>query len=112
MTSPDQVISELSGGNQQKISVAKWLAAEADILLFDEPTVGIDVGAKDHMHRLIWDLAASGKTVLIISSDLREVVQLADRVLVMAHNRICADLPNNGQYEGMSRQIMRVVVRS
>ncbi|PDQ34789.1 MAG: hypothetical protein B5766_09370 [Candidatus Lumbricidophila eiseniae] len=112
MTSPDQVISELSGGNQQKISVAKWLAAEADILLCDEPTVGIDIGAKDQMHRLIWDLAASGKTVLIISSDLREVVQLADRVLVMANNRICADLPNNGQYEGMSRQIMRVIVRS
>src|SRR6218665_4225063 len=112
MTSPDQVISELSGGNQQKIGVAKWLGAEADILVCDEPTVGIDIGAKAQMPRLIWDLAASGKTVLIISSALREVVQLADRVLVMANNRICADLPNNGQYEGMSRQIMRVIVRS
>lgn len=110
MSSPAQTVSELSGGNRQKISAAKWLAADADILIFDEPTVGIDVGAKDEMHRLIWDLAATGKAILVISSDLREVVQLADRVLVMASARIRADLPNSGQYESMSREIMEVIV--
>lgn len=112
MTSPAQTVSELSGGNQQKISAAKWLAADADILIFDEPTVGIDVGAKDEMHRLIWELAGRGKAVLVISSDLREVVQLADRVLVMAGGQLRADLPNTGAYDGMSREIMRVIVRS
>lgn len=111
MTSPAQTVSELSGGNQQKISAAKWLAADADILIFDEPTVGIDVGAKDEMHRLLWNLAGQGKSILVISSDLREVVQLADRVLVMADARLKADLPNSGSYEAMSREIMQVIVR-
>ena len=65
------------------MSAAKWIAAEAELLIFDEPTVGIDVAAKDAMHRLIVELAEDGTAILLISSDLREVVQLADRILVM-----------------------------
>jgi len=110
MTSATQVISDLSGGNQQKVSVAKWIAADAEILIFDEPTVGIDVAAKDEMHRALWDLAGNGKAILMISSDLREVVQLSDRVLVMVEGQMCADLANSHSYDGMSHQIVRVIV--
>ena len=74
-----QPAGSLSGGNQQKVSAAKWIAAKAELLIFDEPTVGIDVAAKDAMHRLIVELAEGGAALLVISSDLREVVQLADR---------------------------------
>ena len=112
MHSPRQNVGELSGGNQQKVSAAKWLAADAGILIFDEPSVGIDVGAKDEMHHLLWQLAMEGKTVIMISSDLREVVQLADRVLVMGANRILVELRNTHFYEEMSRRIMDAIVRS
>ena len=110
MTSLSQPVANLSGGNQQKVSAAKWLAAHADVLIFDEPTVGIDVGAKDEVHRLIWDLAGSGKAILLISSDLREVVQLADRILVMAAFRLRADLPNTRSYDEMSQAVIRAIV--
>ena len=100
-------MGNLSGGNQQKVSIAKWLAAEADILIIDEPTIGIDVKTKDALHELIWDLARSGKAVLLISSDMPEMVRLADRILVMKGGRIVAEIENNRIYDEMSAEIMK-----
>lgn len=102
----DQDVGNLSGGNQQKVSVAKWLAAEAEILIVDEPTVGIDIRTKGYLHRLIWDLAEQGVAVLLITSDLSEMILLADRVVVMKDFRMIGDQPNTYNYEQMSRQIM------
>lgn len=102
-----QTVGNLSGGNQQKVSIAKWLAAEADILIIDEPTIGIDVKTKDALHELIWNLAASGKAVLLISSDMPEMVRLADRILVMKSGRIVAEIENSRLYDEMSEAIMK-----
>jgi ribose transport system ATP-binding protein len=103
----DQRVMNLSGGNQQKVSIAKWLAAQADILIFDEPTIGIDIKTKYALHDLMWDLAAQGKAVLLISSDMPEMIRLADRVLVMKANRIIDELPNSRDYDQMSQRIMQ-----
>jgi rhamnose transport system ATP-binding protein len=83
----------LSGGNQQKVVLAKWLATEPAVLIVDEPTRGIDVGTKAEVHRLLSELAGRGIAVLMISSDLPEVLGMADRVLVMHEGRLVADLP-------------------
>ncbi|HTI00606.1 MAG TPA: sugar ABC transporter ATP-binding protein [Acidisoma sp.] len=106
-----QPTGSLSGGNQQKVSAAKWIAAEAELLIFDEPTVGIDVAAKDAMHRLIVELAEDGKAILVISSDLHEVVQLADRILVMGDFRLRAELANNGDYAATSERVMQAIIQ-
>ena len=89
--------------------MAKWLAAEARILIIDEPTVGIDIRTKSYLHRLIWNLAEQGVAVLLISSDLPEMVLLADRVVVMRDLRIVGDLENNRVYEEMSSRIMNCI---
>jgi ribose transport system ATP-binding protein len=102
----DQDVGNLSGGNQQKVSVAKWLAAEAEILIVDEPTVGIDIRTKGYLHRLVWDLAEQGVAVLLITSDLPEMVMLADRVVVMRDFRAIGNFQNTYNYEQMSRRIM------
>jgi ribose transport system ATP-binding protein len=73
----------LSGGNQQKLVIAKWLAAQCDVLLVDEPTRGVDVGAKAEIHELLRDLASSGKAILLVSSDMPELLALSDRVVVL-----------------------------
>ncbi|MGW7352869.1 sugar ABC transporter ATP-binding protein [Streptomyces sp. NPDC054784] len=83
----------LSGGNQQKVVLAKWLATEPEVLIVDEPTRGIDVGTKAEVHRLLSELAAEGLAVLMVSSDLPEVLGMADRVLVMHEGRLVAELP-------------------
>ena len=108
----EQSVGNLSGGNQQKVSVAKWLAAEVEILIIDEPTVGIDILTKGYLHRLIWNLAEQGVAVLLISSDMPEMVLLADRVIVMKDMQIVGNLPNSHQYEGMSSQIMHCIHES
>lgn len=82
----------LSGGNQQKVVLGKWLATEPSVLIVDEPTRGIDIGAKVEVHALLSDLAAQGIAVLLISSELPEVLGMADRVLVMHEGRITAEL--------------------
>jgi rhamnose transport system ATP-binding protein len=92
-TSPDQVVRSLSGGNQQKVVLAKWLAAEPKILLLDEPTHGVDVGTKADVHRTISHLAAQGLTILLISSELPEILGMSDRVMVMREGRLVAEFP-------------------
>jgi len=84
--------SQLSGGNQQKVVIAKWLATDADILIFDEPTQGVDVGAQEEIHRLVRDIAHQGKAVMFISSDLAETLRVSDRLVVMREGRLVADV--------------------
>jgi ribose transport system ATP-binding protein len=100
------VVNSLSGGNQQKVSLAKWLTAGVDVLIIDEPTVGIDIRTKGNLHELIWDLSEQGLAVILISSDMPEMVRLADRILVMRDGRIAGELDNDREYEGASQKIM------
>jgi rhamnose transport system ATP-binding protein len=86
-------VGVLSGGNQQKVVLAKWLATEPTVLIVDEPTRGIDVGTKAEVHRLLSELAAEGLAVLMISSELPEVLGMADRILVMHEGRLVAEIP-------------------
>ncbi|GAB4586512.1 sugar ABC transporter ATP-binding protein [Nocardia sp. IFM 10818] len=92
MAGLDQRVRTLSGGNQQKVVIGKWLLADSRVLILDEPTRGIDVGAKVEIYRLINELTAAGAAVLMISSDLPEVLGMSDRVLVMAQGRIVGEL--------------------
>ena len=101
-----QPVVNLSGGNQQKVSLAKWLAAGTGILIIDEPTVGIDVKTKAYFHALIHRLARDGAAVLVISSDMPELITLADRVVVMAEYRIVGEIANDRDYGRMSHAIM------
>jgi rhamnose transport system ATP-binding protein len=89
----DDPVAQLSGGNQQKVVLAKWLATQPKVLIVDEPTRGIDVGTKAEVHRLMSDLAADGVAVLMVSSDLPEVLGMADRVLVMHEGELVAEIP-------------------
>jgi ribose transport system ATP-binding protein len=105
----EQLVGNLSGGNQQKVSLAKWLAANVDILIIDEPTVGIDIKAKAYIHELINDLADKGMAILLISSDMPEMVALADRILVMHDFAIRSEYANDRRYETASRAIMSAI---
>lgn len=87
-----QIVNNLSGGNQQKISIGKWLVADCDILIIDEPTIGVDVGAKEYIHNLIWGLAKSGKSIILISSDITELVHLSRRILVFKEYSIVGEI--------------------
>ncbi len=91
-------IENLSGGNQQKVIVGRWLAAEPEVLIFDEPTQGIDVGTKTQMYKLIAGLAAAGRAIILISSELIEITELADRILVIRNGRLTDEHPG-GQIE-------------
>lgn len=87
-----QLVMNLSGGNQQKVVVAKWLATKSDVLIFDEPTRGIDIGAKTEIYQLIVDLAEQGYSIILISSELSEIIGLSDRVIVMHEGVVKAQL--------------------
>ncbi|RFC61993.1 sugar ABC transporter ATP-binding protein [Fulvimarina endophytica] len=102
----DQTTANLSGGNQQKISVAKWLAAGVRLLIVDEPTVGIDIKTKAYLHDLLRELADGGTAILLISSDMPEIVALADRIVVMDAFRTKGSIENDGDYTTMSEKIM------
>ncbi len=91
--SDTQEVKLLSGGNQQKVVIAKWLLRNCDILIFDEPTRGIDVGAKSEIYQLLVELAKSGKAIIVISSELPEVMRLSHRIAVMCEGRLTGILP-------------------
>ncbi|MDR7030988.1 sugar ABC transporter ATP-binding protein [Rhizobium rosettiformans] len=91
--SRDHAVSTLSGGNQQKVVIGKWLATNPDILILDEPTAGIDIGSKSEIIRLVRELAAAGKGIIMISSELSELLTACDRILVIADGRVHQDLP-------------------
>ena len=86
--SASQLVRKLSGGNQQKVVIAKWLVRNCDILIFDEPTRGIDIGAKSEIYRLMENLAEEGKSIIMISSELPEILRMSDRVIVMCEGRV------------------------
>ncbi|OFW48787.1 MAG: hypothetical protein A2163_06420 [Actinobacteria bacterium RBG_13_35_12] len=109
-TGLNQIVNKLSGGNQQKVSIAKWLISDSNILIFDEPTIGIDVGAKESLHELIYNLAVKEKkSIILISSDMPEMIKLASRILVFRENEIVGEIENSNksidQYDIISRQI-------
>jgi ribose transport system ATP-binding protein len=89
----DREAQYLSGGNQQKVVLAKWLASDANVFIFDEPTRGIDVESKAGIHDMIRALTKKGTAVLMISSELPEIVGMSDRILVMADHRVAGELP-------------------
>ncbi|MDO5744452.1 MAG: sugar ABC transporter ATP-binding protein [Micrococcaceae bacterium] len=104
-----QSAKNLSGGNQQKIVIAKWLVKDCDVLVFDEPTRGIDVGAKEEIYRLLNELAASGKSIIMISSELPEVLRMSHRIAVMSEGRITGFLQNS---EATQERIMELATQS
>ncbi|EPE96093.1 sugar ABC transporter ATP-binding protein [Rhizobium grahamii] len=93
--SRSHAVSTLSGGNQQKVVIGKWLASNPDILILDEPTAGIDIGSKSEIIRLVRELAAAGKAIIFISSELSELLTACDRILVMSDGRIHKDFPRD-----------------
>jgi ABC-type sugar transport system ATPase subunit len=101
--SPRQLAGRLSGGNQQKVVIAKWLFRQAQIFLFDEPTRGIDVGAKVEVFNLMDELAREGAAILMVSSEMQELLQVADRILVMREGRITGELPGRTTQEAIMR---------
>ena len=92
MASGDQLVGNLSGGNQQKVVLARWLALRPKVLIVDEPTRGIDVGAKVEVHNLLFQMAAAGIAVIVISSELPEVLALADRIVTMREGRVTGEM--------------------
>ncbi len=90
---PNQIVGHLSGGNQQKVVLGKWLARQPRAVIFDEPTRGVDVGARSEIYGLMDELAAAGVAVVMISSDLEEVLGMSDRVLVLHEGRVAGELP-------------------
>ena len=105
----DQTVGNLSGGNQQKVSVAKWIAAGVRFLIIDEPSVGIDIKTKAYLHDLIHELAGQGTAILLITSDMPEMVDVADRILVMDGYRIKGVVENDRNYERVSKEIMGLI---
>ena len=104
----DQPVKLLSGGNQQKVVLAKWLVRDCEILIVDEPTRGIDVGAKEEIYRLLQRLAAEGKSIIVISSELPEVLRLSHRIVVMANGRVQGTLDSA---EATQNSIMELATR-
>jgi ABC-type sugar transport system ATPase subunit len=102
---PSEPVQNLSGGNQQKVVLAKWLLAHPRVLIVDEPTRGVDVGAKDEIHNLLYDLARKGTAILVISSDLPEILAVSDRVLVMREGRITGELARDQATEQSVMQL-------
>jgi ribose transport system ATP-binding protein len=106
--SPTQPVRLLSGGNQQKIVIAKWLERDCDVLFFDEPTRGIDVGAKSEIYKLLRSLAQQGKAIVMISSELPEILRMSDRIVVMCEGRVTGELSSG---EATQERIMELATR-
>jgi ribose transport system ATP-binding protein len=92
--STKQLVGNLSGGNQQKVAIGKWLTADSEIIIFDEPTRGIDVGAKSEIYKLMNDLIDQGKSIIMISSELPEILRMSHRIIVMCEGRVTGELSN------------------
>ena len=104
----EQYVGNLSGGNQQKVLLGKWIYSKPDILLMDEPTRGVDVGAKYEIYQIINDLVQQGKAILFISSELPEILGMCDRIYVMNEGRIIAEFPRaEATQEGIMNCIMQ-----
>jgi len=93
-TGPDQEVQFLSGGNQQKTLISRWMLSKCDIFIFDEPTKGVDIGAREDIYELMIDIAKEGKAVIMISSDMPEILSMSDRVCVMREGTITHILDN------------------
>ena len=106
--SVDQLVVNLSGGNQQKVVIAKWLVRDCEILIFDEPTRGIDVGAKNEIYKLMNKLAAEGKSIIMISSEMTEILRMSDRIVVMCEGKVTGEL---GIEEVTQEKIMNLATR-
>ena len=106
--SVDQLVVNLSGGNQQKVVIAKWLINDCDILIFDEPTRGIDVGAKNEIYKLMNKLASEGKSIIMISSEMTEILRMSDRIVVMCEGRKTGEI---GIEEATQEVIMNMATR-
>ena len=104
----DQLVVNLSGGNQQKVVIAKWLTRDCDILIFDEPTRGIDVGAKNEIYKLMNQLAAEGKAIIMISSEMTEILRMSDRIVVMCEGKKTGELDIS---EATQENIMNMATR-
>jgi ABC-type sugar transport system ATPase subunit len=104
--SMDSVVAGLSGGNQQKVVLAKWLAVRPKLLILDEPTRGVDVGAKAEIHALIGELAAQGTALLVISSELPELLTLADRIIVLREGRVAGEVPRERATQDLLLRMM------
>jgi ribose transport system ATP-binding protein len=89
-SSNEQTVGQLSGGNQQKVVIAKWIYRDCDILIFDEPTRGIDIGAKFEIYRMLAELAEKGKAIILVSSDNKELMAVCDRIMVMSAGLVAA----------------------
>jgi rhamnose transport system ATP-binding protein len=105
----DQVVAALSGGNRQKVALARWLATGPAVLVLDEPTHGVDVGSKEQIHKFIADLAGTGLAVLLISSDLPEVIAMSDRILVIAEGRLVDEIARS---DATQERVMRAATRT
>jgi ABC-type sugar transport system ATPase subunit len=97
--SPNQLVKHLSGGNQQKVVLAKWLSSGPDVFIVDEPTRGIDVGARQEIYSIIRGLAKEGKTIIIVSSDMTEVLSICQRVIVMHEGKVTGILSGSERTE-------------
>ena len=106
--SVDQLVVNLSGGNQQKVVIAKWLTKDCDILIFDEPTRGIDVGAKNEIYKLMNKLAESGKAIIMISSEMTEILRMSDRIVIMCEGKITGEVDIS---EATQEHIMNLATR-
>ena len=103
-----RVTSTLSGGNQQKVVLSKWLNTAPEVLILDEPTRGVDVGAKYEIYGIINELAAQGKAIIVISSELPELLGLSDRIYTIAEGRITGDVPREEATQERLMQLMTV----
>ena len=106
MASGDQLVGNLSGGNQQKVVLARWLALRPSVLIVDEPTRGIDVGAKVEVHNLLIEMARNGIAIIVISSELPEVLALADRIVTMREGRVTGEVPSHGATQEQLMSLM------
>ena len=106
MAGPEQIVANLSGGNQQKVVLARWLALQPKVLIVDEPTRGIDIGAKVDVHNLLFDMARSGIAVIAISSELPEVLAVSDRIVTMREGRVTGEI---GRADATEEKLMAMM---